>query len=316
MNILNFIKTWILPLAMIAGAVSYFIMANIPFFSAYRKEVVSMVHVVQPVLIFIMLFLAFCKVDIHDIRPCKWHFGLLAIQVASFVALACVSMWIPDEAAYRVLLEASMICLICPTAPAAAVVVKKPGGNAADVTTYTILINLATAIVVPLCVPAVHPHPGQTFGVSFLLIIGKVFPLLLAPFVCAVLVKYLFPSVHRKLCGYFNLSFYIWAIALALAISVTTRTIMHTHLPVAYQIGIAIVSLFCCLAQFYFGKRIGKRHGDAITSGQALGQKNTVFAIWMGYTFFTPITSLAGGFYSVWHNVINAYQLYRKQKED
>ena len=90
---------------------------------------------------------------------------------------------------------------------------------------------------------------------------------------------------------------------------------MHTHLPVAYQIGIAIVSLLCCLAQFYFGKRIGKRHGDAITAGQALGQKNTVFAIWMGYTFFTPITSLAGGFYSVWHNVINAYQLYRKQKE-
>ena len=49
--------------------------------------------------------------------------------------------------------------------------------------------------------------------------------------------------------------------------------------------------------------------------GKPLGQKNTVFAIWMGYTFMTPVTSVAGGFYSVWHNIYNSYQLYQKRKE-
>lgn len=34
----------------------------------------------------------------------------------------------------------------------------------------------------------------------------------------------------------------------------------------------------------------------------------------MGYTFFTPITAVAGGFYSIWHNVINSYQLYQHRK--
>ena len=52
----------------------------------------------------------------------------------------------------------------------------------------------------------------------------------------------------------------------------------------------------------------------SITAGQALGQKNTVFAIWMGYTFMTPETSIVGGIYSIWHNLYNARQLKEKQK--
>ena len=65
-----------------------------------------------------------------------------------------------------------------------------------------------------------------------------------------------------------------------------------------------------------FRAQIGARYNDKITAGQSLGQKNTVLAIWMGYTFFTPITSIVGGFYSIWHNVINSYQLYEKKKMD
>ena len=36
----------------------------------------------------------------------------------------------------------------------------------------------------------------------------------------------------------------------------------------------------------------------------------------MGYTFMTPVTSVAGGFYSIWHNIYNSYQLYEKRKEE
>ena len=68
--------------------------------------------------------------------------------------------------------------------------------------------------------------------------------------------------------------------------------------------------------QFYVGKKVGRKYDDTISAGQALGQKNTVLAIWMGYTFFTPVTAVAAGFYSVWHNVFNSYQLYLKRKEE
>ena len=45
-----------------------------------------------------------------------------------------------------------------------------------------------------------------------------------------------------------------------------------------------------------------------------MGQKNTVFAIWMGLVFLNPVTSVVGGFYSIWHNLINSWQLYKKAK--
>ena len=314
MRIADFIKNWTLPLSMLLGVAMYFLAANIPLMIAHRDTVVGIVGLIQPALIFSMLFLSFCKVDIHCMRPRKWHLWLLLFQVVGFLAFAAIAAMIDPRDDYRVLIEAAMICVICPTATASAVIVKKLGGSAEGVTTYTILINLSNAIIVPLAVPLVHPQAGQTFLTSAALIVGKVFPLLLLPLVLSVCVRKWTPSLHRKLTNYFNLSFYLWAIALCLAISVTTRTIVHTHLTIGYQISIAIVSLICCAWQFYFGKKIGKRYGDSITAGQALGQKNTVFAIWMGLTFFTPITSIAGGFYSVWHNVVNSYQLYQKRK--
>ena len=78
---------------------------------------------------------------------------------------------------------------------------------------------------------------------------------------------------------------------------------------------IAAVSLTACLLQFYFGRRIGRRYGHQTEGGQALGQKNTVFVIWLGYTFLSPVSAIAGGFYSIWHNVVNSYQLWKARKE-
>lgn len=53
---------------------------------------------------------------------------------------------------------------------------------------------------------------------------------------------------------------------------------------------------------------------DKITAGQALGQKNTGFLIWLGYSYMTPVTSVAGGLYSVFQNCINSFELYQKEK--
>lgn len=63
MKIAGFIKNWILPLSMLSGVASYFVAANLPFMAAHKESVVKAVNLVQPVLIFSMLFLSFCKVD-------------------------------------------------------------------------------------------------------------------------------------------------------------------------------------------------------------------------------------------------------------
>lgn len=312
---IRFVKNWTLPISMITGVLAYFAFVNVPLFDSVRPYANDIVGVVQPVLIFSMLFLTFCKIAPGELRPRRWHLWNMLIQIMLFSVFSGILILYPDTPS-RVLVESAMLCLICPTATAAAVVTAKLEGNAADITSYTIIINIAVAVVAPLLLPLAHPHAGLTFLPTFGMIIHKVFPILICPLLAAWAVRFLCPSLLRILLRVKDLSFYLWAVALAIAIAVTVKAIVHSDIPVIYEIGIAGVSLVCCLFQFAAGKRIGAIYGERIEGGQALGQKNTVFIIWMGYTFLSPITAVAGGFYSVWHNVINSYQLYQKRKAD
>ncbi len=306
------LKDWMLPLAMAAGVAAYLIYHNIPALAPAGPYLEKTVGVLQPMLMFAMLFLSFCRIAPRQMRPHRWQLWLLLIQAAGFILPGLVVI-LTGEGHYAVLVESFMICMICPTATAAAVITGKLGGDMPGIMTYTILINILAAIVVPAIVPLVHPTTGISFITAFSMIIAKTFPLLIMPCLCAWLVRFLLPAFHRWLLHFEDLALYIWSISLPLAIAVTTRAIVKSDIPVGYLFGIAGVSLFCCVLQFYLGRKIGKKYDNSVTAGQALGQKNTVFAIWMAYTFMNPVTSIAGGFYSLWHNIFNSWQLYRKQ---
>ena len=312
-RIIEFIKAWTLPIAIVSGVLLYLIYDSIPGLEAAGPVLMRIIGFLQPALIFVMLFLSFCRIEPRELRPRKWHAWLLLFQSAGFLLFAIAEILMPDIS-WKVLLEGSMLCLVCPTATAAAVVTGKLGGDISGITAYTILINVIVAVLVPLVVPIVHPAEGISFVTASSLILAKVFPMLIAPCLLAFLVRYLMPHFHIWLLRYTEVAFYLWGVSLMLAILMTTRSIVHSTTPVIVQAGIAVVSLLCCAIQFWAGKKIGKRYGATITAGQALGQKNTVVAIWMGYTFMTPVTSIAGGFYSIWHNIFNSWQLYKARK--
>ena len=313
MRVISFLKQWMLPLAMTSGAAAYLIYDNIPSLKPAGPYLAEAVGILQPLLIFAMLFLSFCKISPKDMKPRKWHLKLLIFQGGIFTLLAIVTACFPEFDG-RILIESAMLCIICPTATAAAVVTGRLGGDMPGLTTYTVLINITAGLLVPLMIPLVHPEDGVPFSTAFSMIMAKVFPLLICPCLAAWLVRYLMPKVHNWLTKFSNLAFYLWGIALTIAIATTTKSIIHSTTSIYYEIGIALVSLLCCAIQFFIGKKIGKRYNASITAGQSLGQKNTVFAIWMGYTFMTPATSIAGGFYCIWHNAYNSWQLYRKEK--
>lgn len=299
-------------ICMIIGAGVYLIYHSIPEIHSAGPVLEKMCKTIQPVLLFLMLFLSFCKIEPQQMRPHKWMLPLLAIQVGLFAAGALVLIIWP-QIQLRIGIETLMICVICPTATACAVVTGKLGGNMAGVVTYTVLVNFAVALAVPLLVPLVHPMEGLTFGTAFSKILAKVFPLLILPCLSAWIVRYLMPHFHAWILKAPNLSFYIWAFSLSLAILMSTRAIVGYGNSLGALVEIAVASLISCAFQFWIGKVIGSRHGCRISAGQALGQKNTVFSIWMAYTFMNPITSVAGGFYSIWHNSFNTWQLYRKR---
>lgn len=312
---LTFLRNWTLPISMICGIAAYFLYVNIPLFDSTHKFVGEMVDIIQPMLIFTMLFLTFLSIGPRDLHLRKWHLWHSLIQIALFGCLTLLLTYFADGA-WRLILESAMLCLLCPTATAAAVVTRKLDGNPADITTYTIIINIAIAIAAPALLPIAHPHEGLTFFPTFCVIISKVFPLLILPLVAAWLIRQFAPKIADVLRSYKDLPFYLWAVALAIAIAVTVKAIVHSQVPVGILLAMGVATIACCLLQFYLGKKIGSHYGESIEGGQALGQKNTVFIIWLGYTFLSPVTAVAGGLYSVWHNVFNSYQLYKKQKSD
>lgn len=337
MDLKKIIREWMLPIAMVTGASIYLLYHIMPEPVHHAGPFLeAVVGLLQPLLIFTMLFLTFCRIEPKDLKPHRWHWWLLLTQGGLFVLLGLLAVWAMEAfpGTYHdkvVLIESAMLCLICPTATAAAVVVRKLGGDVPGITTYVVLINLLAAVLVPLVVPMIHPQQGMDFWTAFSVIIAKVFPLLITPCLFAWLVRYLFPGLHRQIMKYPDLPFYIWSVALALAIAVTTKSIVASDMSLSLLLMMALVSLLCCAFQFAAGRFIGSRYRprrpDAspqaharglairkVTAGQSMGQKNTVFAIWMAYTFMTPETAIVGGLYSIWHNIYNSWQLYRAEK--
>ena len=313
-SIIKFIKNWTLPVAMFSGALAYYICRALPLTYEVKADILSVIEVLQPVLLFIMLFVAFCKIKPTDLKPHRWHLWLLLTQCLLFAA-ACFFLWAFPSTQSRVIVEGFMLAIICPTATACAVVTQKLGGDAAATTSYTIIINMLVALLCPALLPLAHPQAGLSFVPAFMVIINKVFPLLIVPLFLAWFVRYLMPGFHRRIVATKDLAFYMWAVSLAIAIAVTCKALAHSQESMWNVGGIAVVTLVACLFQFGFGRWIGSHYDVRMEAGQALGQKNTVFIIWLGYTFLSPITAAAGGFYSVWHNLVNSWQLYKKRKK-
>ena len=134
-------------------------------------------------------------------------------------------------------------------------------------------------------------------------------------FLLAWFLRLFMPRVHHFLLGFHDLAFYLWGVALAIVSGQTVRSLVNSDAPVSVEILIALAGLITCCLQFFLGKRIGGHYNDRISGGQALGQKNTVLAIWMAYTYLNPLSSVGPGSYVLWQNLINSWQLWKKRKK-
>ncbi len=297
---MNFIKNWTLPLAMLIGTLGYKIMGYLSF--------------ITPYLIFAMLLLTFSKLSLRDLRPRLTHLWLLLIEVlGSIVIYILIAQFDPIVA------QGIMICILCPTATAAAVVTGKLGGNVASITSYTLLCNLVVAFVIPILFPLITEgitnFQLSTFNFQLLTILKRIFPLLICPFLLAQIIRYTLPKVNARLTSISGLAFYMWAIALTIAMGMTVRSLIEEPTDLHTLLLLSIGSLIACLFQFFTGKAIGKSSGDTIACGQSLGQKNTILAIWICSAYLHPVTALAPGLYVIWQNIFNSTQLYLARKK-
>lgn len=294
---LKVLKNWTLPIAMLVGVLGYPLFLKLSFLTPY--------------LIFSMLLLTFSKVSPNELKPKALHLWLLLIQL-----LGALVVYLLLFRFDKIVAEGVMVCVICPTATAAAVITSKLGGSASSLTTYTLLANIGAAIAVPILFPLIENHPDVSFWSSFCLILGKVFPLLISPFIVAWLLQLFLPKMHDKLLQYNEIAFYLWTISLAIVTAQTFSSLINDSAAGSTKIMIAVGALIVCCLQFFLGKTLGSVYNDRISGGQALGQKNTILAIWMAQTYLNPLSSVAPGSYVLWQNIINSWQLWKKRKRE
>ena len=284
------IRTLAMPLAMVVGIALCRPLAVV-------EEVTE--NSLTPILIAAMLFITFCRVDIRQMRLSWSHLWMLLIQ---FVGAAIVYYAVTPLLGETVG-QGAMICVMAPIAMAAVVIGGMLGGNVTMMVTYSLICNFVTALVAPYML-----HAFGNGSCTFMEIIARVAPTLIAPFVVAQFCRWLLPKVAAWFSAHSSISFYLWLISLILVMGRTTLFILNADADPMVEIELALVALVLCIAQFKTGRFLGRYTGDVV------GQKNTIFAIWLSLNFLNPIASIAPTAYIVWQNLANSWQMWKHER--
>ena len=292
---------------------------------------------ILPWLIFFMLFFTFCKVNPKDLRLHKWHWVVLFLQIALSLAAYTITYLLTGS---RFMAQGLMLCFVMPTATAAPIIAGKMGGSIQNLTTFTLLSNFATAIIVPVLFPLVNPLAEKAFWPAFTLIISHISPLLLGPFFGAWLLRIGYQWKTKKEFvlprSIAPMPFYLWVCSIVVLTAAVTETVIDNFAAqISNMLILLVASFFACLLQFGLGKLIGyylpapskgKDYQDvlinpaaapktmegvsSITAGQAFGQKNTSLGVWMAQTYLHPLAALGAAAYIIWQNLFNSVQLF------
>ena len=310
---MHFLDNYILFIAMAAGCA--FGVAEVSGWWAWTAPSWCL-----PVMICLMLFFTFCKLNPAELRLNKWHWLLLVFQIvvslALFYALRPVSL---------ALAQGVMLCVFMPSATAAPIITGKLGGSIRTLTSFTLLSSASAAVLVPLVFPLMT-EVNTPFLDTFLVIVRQISPMLLAPFFAAWLLRviwqrarhtpFVLPSVLAAL------PFYLWAGTLVILMAQMVRSLACYDGDMFVLAALFAGALVTCLLQFAVGRLIGKRFPSppadeeamaqtAVSAGQALGQKNTTLGVWLAATYLIPVSALAPAAYILWQNFFNSWQLAR-----
>lgn len=295
----KYIEKYLLPIAMVLGI-------------TFHRQLAVLSPAI-PFLLAMMLFITYCRVKWSDIRLTKFHYILLAIQYVGSVLI-----YLALRPLNETLAQAAMICMLTATATSAPVVTGILGGSIGVTAAYAIISNLSVALIAPLFLSLIGESSGSiSLTTSFWHIFKSVIPILLLPFLIALLLRKTAPAIHKKVQSAQIVSFYLWAVALTIVIgNITNYVRLQGDGHYLLEIIIGSVSLIICLLQFYFGRKIGRRFGQTVAGGQSLGQKNTVLAIWLTQTYLNPLATLGPGMYVLWQNLVNSWQIWRRKRRN
>jgi len=315
MNIIQFLKNWTLPSAIVVGTVSYLVFRYVPALDYAGDKLGAFFDVFFPITLFFTLFVTFCKVDFKQMKFTRWHIGVLLAQGALVLLNMAIIYWVQADWEQKMVWEAVLTCVIGPSATAAPVVVSKLGGNINTMTTFTLISSLVSALAIPLAFPLLEQVVHVSFFSAFFIILQKIFLVLILPLLLAWVVRHTLPRFHQAVLSCPDLGFYCWSVSLSITTGITVKNIFHSEASMGLLLLIALLSLVVCFLQFGVGRLIGHFTGDVINAGQALFQKNTALSIWVAYMYLNPVASIGAGCYVLWQNIINSLELWQDRRK-
>lgn len=256
-----------------------------------------------------MLLLVFSRLRVEHLRPRPVHILLLtvhfAIALLTFFALRPFS---------PTLALAGFMVAITPPSISGPAIVSLLHGDVAFMTVAVVLGNLVIAATLPALLALLPIRSEAIPWAEFLIMLTRVMGIIFAPFILAMLIRRLVPRLSDMLARRHASAFYIWAAMIAIVTARSTQYLRENPQPPSLLIAMAGLSLVLCLIHFTVGRYLGGR-SHPLEASQALGQRNTLFSIWVSQSILnSPLVALAPTCYIVWHNLYNSIQLWRQHQ--
>ena len=258
-------------------------------------------------LLMAMLFFAFLDIEF---KPGSFQKSVLWILLANeALAFVAYAVLVPFN---LTLALAAFMTAIAPTAIAAPVVISFIEREVEYVVAAVVLTNIASALVVPLTLPFLI---GAQVQISVWEVLQPVLIVMFVPLILSQLVRRFPLDAQAFIRKGKSISFPIWLASLFIISANASDFLRNGNTgSIAMLAVIALVALAICIVNFGLGALLGGRNHWQET-GQALGQKNLSFVIWVALTFINPLVAMGPMFYIVYHHLYNSWLIYQFEKQ-
>lgn len=254
----------------------------------------------------VMVFLSCLQIRLSDLKPRREHWSVLGINLLMGVApYLLLRFLLPQHP------ECALIAFfvgITPTATSAPVVISFLHGRVGFALTGFTLTNVAISLALLVLLPLIMGDVSSDF---FFDVCGMLFRIIAVPFLVALLLRRIWPGIRNlpSKCKYFSLT--LWSANLFIMAAVARQYFIDNPEQSFLRIApAAAISLAICAANFFIGGRIARLRYRR-ESSQILGQKNTMFTMFLSLHYAGPFVAMGPIFYILWHNLWNAFQMYR-----
>ena len=92
-KIVKFLKEWTLACAITVGTLVYLTFYWVPQLDELGNRLSPVIDTLFPLSVFMTLFVTFCKIDFHQMRPHRWHAAVLAAQLLLVAVTVAIILW-------------------------------------------------------------------------------------------------------------------------------------------------------------------------------------------------------------------------------